>query len=185
MLTLFAKKDKITADVTRHFIEEKVTVNVREYTELVDGVDDLVKSTASGNILISTVASAAIYERIPKERLVQVFSPIALLKSVKNDVEAEGLRKAHIRDGVALIRYLHWLEENVDSGTVTELSGAAVVGGFRAEQENFKSLSFGALSAFGANAAIVHYSATEETNTLITRDEIYLIDSGGQYLYEV
>lgn len=75
--------------------------------------------------------SQAINAVIPADRRINADSPIVMMKVVKNEVEAEGLRKAHIRDGVAVIRYLYWLEMNVDSGTVTELTGPITLGDFR------------------------------------------------------
>lgn len=105
-----------------------------------------------------------------------------LFKVVKNAVEAEGMRNAHIRDGVAVIKYLHWLETNINKIKIMELDGSRVVSAFRAEGEHFKGLSFTPISAFGKNAAMAHYSPTEESNTEITDREMYLIDSGGQYL---
>ncbi|XP_055632957.1 xaa-Pro aminopeptidase ApepP-like [Toxorhynchites rutilus septentrionalis] len=176
---LFTNPDRITETILEHFRTEGVRVRIRNYEDILDGIAKQVRS--GGHLIISTACSFAIYTEIPAEQRIQVYSIVANRKAVKNAVEAEGMRRTHIRDGAAIIRYLHWLEENVDSGNVTELSGAAKLAEFRSVQENFVDLSFTAISAFGSNGAIVHYSPTEETDTLITRDSVYLIDSGGQY----
>ena len=111
-----------------------------------------------------------------------MYSLVALKKAVKNSVEAEGMRRSHVRDGVAVVRYLNWLEQNVDYGNVTELFAAEKLQQFRSEQMNFVDLSFSTISAFGPNGALAHYEPTPEQNALITRNSIYLVDSGGQYL---
>lgn len=134
-------------------------------------------------IVIPSDGNQATFEKIPSERrsVVSGYSPIARLKAVKNNVEAQGLRNCHVRDGVAVIRYLHWLNVTIGSETITEISGATRLQQFRSEQEHFKGLSFGSISGFGPNAAVVHYSPTQETNLEITTEGVYLIDSGGQY----
>ena len=105
-----------------------------------------------------------------------------LLKSVKNDVEVGGMREAHLRDGAAMVNFLHWLNKNLGTETITELSAAEKLGEFRAMQLNYMGESFCPIMAFGPHGAIVHYNATAETDTEILPDGILLFDSGGQYL---
>ncbi|XP_058827106.1 xaa-Pro aminopeptidase ApepP-like [Topomyia yanbarensis] len=178
-ILLFTNPERINETIRAHFRSEGITVTVREYDDILAEIKELVEE--HGKLIIATSCSHAFYAQIPADQRIQLYSLVATKRAVKNSVEAEGMRRAHIRDGAAVVRYLHWLEENVDSGNVTELSGASKLREFRSVQQNFVSLSFTAISAFGSNAAIVHYSPTEETDTLITRDNIYLIDSGGQY----
>ena len=108
-------------------------------------------------------------------------SPISALKAVKNPVQIEGFEEAHRRDGVAMVKFLKWLEEAVPAGGVTELSASDRLTEFRAEGEGFKDLSFGSISGYAANGAIIHYSATEESSAKLKPRGLYLIDSGGQY----
>ncbi len=108
-------------------------------------------------------------------------SPVTAMKAVKNPVQINGFVEAHRRDGVAMVRFLSWLEKAVPKGGVTEMSAAAQLQSFRAEGDNFMDLSFDSISGYGANGAIIHYSATEETDTKLKPRGIYLIDSGGQY----
>lgn len=109
-------------------------------------------------------------------------SPIALLKAVRNEVEIAGLHQAMKRDGVAMVRFLHWLQNAIVTGTETELSVAAKLEEFRKEGDFYKGPSFGTISGYGPHGAIVHYSATPETNAALEPKSFLLLDSGGQYL---
>ncbi|MBS29473.1 MAG: X-Pro aminopeptidase [Alphaproteobacteria bacterium] len=108
--------------------------------------------------------------------------PITLLKAIKNDTELAGTRAAHARDGAALVRFLHWLAEMAGEGGVDEVSAADKLAAFRAGGEYFRDLSFGTISGAGPNGAIVHYRVTPETNRGLAPGELYLVDSGAQYL---
>ena len=123
-----------------------------------------------------------VYEVIPKEKLVtDTYSPVMLIKAVKNSKEQALLKSSHVRDAVAVIQYLVWLEKNVPKGTVDEFSGAEYIDELR-RNENFSSgPSFETISASGLNAALAHYSPTKELHRKLSSDEMYLVDSGGQY----
>jgi Xaa-Pro aminopeptidase len=108
-------------------------------------------------------------------------SPITALKAVKNEVQISGIVNAHRRDGVAMVKFLKWLEEAVPGGDVTELSAAERLFAFRAMGDSFKDLSFNTISGYADNGAIIHYSATEKSNAKLKAKGLYLIDSGGQY----
>ncbi|APF17807.1 peptidase M24 [Caldithrix abyssi DSM 13497] len=109
-------------------------------------------------------------------------SPVTLFKAIKNETELAGMRACHIRDGVAMVRFLKWLEENVPQGGVTEMSAAQRLEKFRAEQSLYQGPSFETISAYGEHGAIVHYACSPETDVELKPEGIYLIDSGGQYL---
>ncbi|VTZ28363.1 Peptidase M24 [Methylocella tundrae] len=106
--------------------------------------------------------------------------PIALMKARKNAAEIAGARAAHIRDGVAFVRFLHWFAQNAPAGKLTEIDAAQALETFRRETGKLKDVSFPSIAAAGANAAIPHYRVTIKTNARI-RNGIFLIDSGGQY----
>ena len=108
-------------------------------------------------------------------------SPVTLLKAIKNDTEIQGFINCHIRDSAALCSYFAWLEKEVPKGTVTELTGAEKLLQFRQEMHNFVGPSFDTISSIGSNAAIIHYKPSIETDTPLSVDKIYLVDSGGQY----
>lgn len=126
---LFVSLDQITADVRNHMDSEGVTLTqgkltYKEYTseEMLKVTEEVVKST-TGNILVPFSANAAIFNLVPSDRLIHDNSPIELMKSVKNAVEAAGMVEANKRDSVAVVKYLHWLEKNVDKIDITEMSG--------------------------------------------------------------
>ena len=105
-----------------------------------------------------------------------------LPKAIKNETEVQNEKTAHIKDGVAMIKFIHWLKKNVGKQKISELSAADKLYGFRAEQENFQGNSFDPIIAYGAHGAIVHYSATEETNIPLEPKGLVLMDTGGHYL---
>jgi Xaa-Pro aminopeptidase len=106
--------------------------------------------------------------------------PLALMKAAKNPVEIEGARQAHRRDGIAMVRFLHWLETALAKGPVTEIDATIALEGFRADTGQLVDISFGSIAGAGPNAALPHYRVTEASNRPITPG-LFLIDSGGQY----
>lgn len=109
-------------------------------------------------------------------------SPITLFKSIKNETQIAGIRQAMIRDSVALIRFVRWLDSYIDTGKATEMNVAQQLKAFRAEQELFVDESFATIAGYNEHGAIVHYSATPETDTVIRRKGFLLLDSGAQYV---
>jgi Xaa-Pro aminopeptidase len=126
-------------------------------------------------------ASFALTSLIPAKHLLAEITPIPLMKAVKNSTEAKGMRNAHLKDGAALCCYFAWLEKNVESGTITEISGADKLEEFRAQQADFVGPSFPTISSVGPHGAIIHYQPQPETDVPITTSTVYLCDSGGQY----
>jgi Xaa-Pro aminopeptidase len=131
-----------------------------------------------------TSAAAAIFDRLGASgaEVVRGSDPCALPKACKNAVEIDGTRAAHRRDGAAVTRFLAWLARHGASGTLTEIDAAEQLARFRRENELFRDFSFDTISGAGPNGAIVHYRVTPETNRRIEPGELYLIDSGAQYL---
>lgn len=107
--------------------------------------------------------------------------PVTNLKAVKNEAEIAGMRAAHLRDGVALTRYLAWLDREAPSGKISEIDAVAALETFRRETGKLKEISFPTISGAGPNGAIVHYRVTEATNRLLRPGELFLVDSGAQY----
>ncbi|OYW47279.1 MAG: X-Pro aminopeptidase [Sphingomonadales bacterium 32-68-7] len=112
---------------------------------------------------------------------IRLTDPVVLPKAVKNAAEQAGTRAAHIRDGAALSRFLHWLSIEGPTGSVDELSAAARLHQFRRDTGDLRDLSFDTISGAGPNGAIVHYRVSEETNRPLEPNSVYLVDSGGQY----
>ncbi|WP_439545856.1 aminopeptidase P family protein [Sandarakinorhabdus sp.] len=114
-------------------------------------------------------------------RIREARDPCVLPRAIKNDVEIAGTTAAHVRDGAALTRFLAWFDHEAPKGGLDELSAAERLRQFRAETNSLEDLSFDTISAAGPNAALPHYRVSAQTNLPITRDSIYLVDSGGQY----
>ncbi|PTB97016.1 X-Pro aminopeptidase, partial [Thalassospira xiamenensis] len=108
--------------------------------------------------------------------------PVALPKACKNEVELEGSRKAHKRDGEKIIRYFAWLDEAAADGSIDERMAADKLLALRAEDPLFRDTSFETIPGSGPNGALCHYRNTPETNRKLSPGEIFLVDSGGQYL---
>lgn len=108
-------------------------------------------------------------------------SPIPAMKAVKNDAEIEGFRRAMLRDGIAMVKFLHWLKPAVEAGGETEMSIDRKLTALRAEQPLYRGLSFDTIAAYGPHGAIVHYEATPETNAPLEPHGLLLLDSGAQY----
>ena len=117
-----------------------------------------------------------------KCRVIDGLAIPTLLKSIKNEVEIEGMKAAHQRDSKAMVNFLYWLNKNCEKEKLTELSVAEKLLAFRSNHKYFMDESFSPIVAYGSHGAIVHYSSTETTDTDIVPDGILLIDSGGQYL---
>uniref|UniRef100_A0A0A0KKA4 Xaa-Pro aminopeptidase n=1 Tax=Cucumis sativus TaxID=3659 RepID=A0A0A0KKA4_CUCSA len=126
----------------------------------------------------------ALYSKLNSDKVLLQQSPLALEKALKNSVELDGLKKAHIRDGVAVVQYLVWLDKQgmEDSKKLTEVSVSDKLEAFRASKEHFRGLSFPTISSVGSNAAIIHYGPKTETCAELDPESIYLFDSGAQYL---
>lgn len=156
-------------------------VTIRGYDEVFSVFEQLVEST-DGRVWISPTSSYALTELVPVRKRFQYITPVSTMKIIKNDVEVQGMIDSHVRDGLALVRYFAWLENEVaNKRTVTEISGATRLEQFRSENENFMGLSFGTISGSGPNGSIIHYSPQPSTNREINDQEMYLCDSGAQY----
>ncbi|KAH8834642.1 putative Xaa-Pro aminopeptidase P [Flagelloscypha sp. PMI_526] len=155
-------------------------VDVKSYDDIWGVLKEL-----DGKVLLSDKASLAVAEAIGKEdKYILARSPVADLKTIKNDTELAGFRDCHVRDGVALVKYFAWLEETLVKGdkVINETEAADVLEKYRSEQAKYKGLSFPTISGAGSNAAIIHYQPPAVDSAMIKRDEIYLCDSGAQFL---
>ncbi|XP_069319628.1 xaa-Pro aminopeptidase 2 [Eulemur rufifrons] len=183
-IRLFANASRFSSETLTYLnssCTDSMCVQLEDYSQ----VRDSVQAYASGDVRIwigTSYTTYGMYEVIPKEKLVtDTYSPVMVTKAVKNSKEQALLKASHVRDAVAVIRYLVWLEKNVPKGTVDEFSGAEMVEKFRGEEEFSSGPSFETISASGLNAALAHYSPTKELNRKLSTDEMYLLDSGGQY----
>jgi Xaa-Pro aminopeptidase len=179
---LFIDPSRVTDEIRAHFAANKVQVTIKNYNEIFSVLESLA-GKAEGKVWISHGSSQALTELVPKHKRHQDITPINIMKAIKNDIEAQGMRNCHVRDGVALVRYFSWLENEVlNKRAVTEISGATKLEQIRSRNEKFMGLSFGTINGSGPNGSIIHYHPKNETNREINDKEMYLCDSGAQYL---
>lgn len=146
--------------------------------------NDLKSLTKASRILVDPKRTCfAIYDSIPTEvAITEALNPSTLLKAVKNEVELNHTRQAMINDGVAMTKFFKWVEENVASGELSEISIAEKLQGFRAEQPGFKDISFDTIAGYKDHGALPHYKAEPDSNYQLEPKGLLLVDSGGQYL---
>ncbi len=177
-VTLFIQTKALKEEVKAAL--EKDEVQLQEYND----VYEFVKTLKEDVIWIDDEKiNYALMNNLPKEaKLLKDTTPVQLMKSVKNEVERENIRRAHIKDGVAVTRFMYWLKKNVGKIEMDELSVETELENYRKAQEGYIEPSFTTIAGYGEHGAIVHYSATEETNAKIRPEGFLLVDSGGQYL---
>ena len=147
-------------------------------------VYDYVKTLQIASIWVNDQkTSYALMENIPAGvRLIKGMTPVAYTKCVKNAKEQENVRAAHLKDGIAMTKFMYWLKQNAGKVEMTEISIAECVKGFRQAQKGFVEESFTTIAGYGPHGAVIHYHATESTNAKIQPEGLLLVDSGGQYL---
>lgn len=179
-VVLFINADKVEGEVRDQF--EKDGVVIKDYAEVTDYLTALPEKSA---VFIDTARSSQNLLDAVKQDKVKVVrgtNMSQIMKAVKNDVEIEGMKKAHIVDGVAMVRFLHWIDNAIGKEEITEISASDKLEDFRKEGENFRGLSFDSISGYNEHGAIIHYSATPETSSTLKPEGFLLMDSGGQYL---
>jgi Xaa-Pro aminopeptidase len=174
---LFMDGRKSSPELVKHFGN---AVRLHEPEEFPARLDALKGKTviADPNMTASFVADRL---KAAGAKVKRAPDPCQLPKACKNAAEVEGARKAHIRDGAALTRFLAWFEREAPKGQLDEIKAAETLEGFRREVKELVDLSFDSISGAGPHAALPHYRVTRSTNRKINNNEIYLIDSGGQY----
>jgi Xaa-Pro aminopeptidase len=183
------QKEKVTVYVGEKSLSHEVETYFQRQGIVVADYDDfaIALTAVKGEkvLLDNAKVSYGFYQLIEKENIIlQSVSPIAVLKMQKNEVEIEGIKQAMIKDAVALVQFSRWLEYALQAGgLVTELSVSDKLKECRENQSGFMGESFATIAGYGKNGAIVHYQATEETNTLIRKEGFLLLDSGGHYLH--
>lgn len=175
--TLFIDRGKLTEPVCRYL--DSIGVGTAPYGTVAAAL----RSYSEYNILMDPGATChTLYKAVGRAGVVAQPSPVAAMKAVKNATEQEGFRRAILRDGVALVRFLRWLKPAVEAGGQTELSVSRKLESLRAAQPLYRGLSFDTISAYQAHGAIVHYEPTPATDAPLRPEGLLLIDSGAQYL---
>lgn len=177
---LFIHPGKLTEEVID--LLKKEGVKLADYTLIQTYLSRLPKK--SHVFIDPDKTTISLYNALPGGcSIVEGITPVNHLKSIKNETEIKGFRQAVVKDGVALTRFYIWLEQQLAEGSkVTEISAAEKLTAFRAGQSLYLMDSFDTICGYGAHGAIVHYSATPETNAELKPDGLLLMDSGAQYL---
>ena len=167
---------------------ESQGIEIQPYDSVYSGIYEYADE-GDGKIFVDlSTLNAQVYDTLcdalGEERILAGDSPVILRKACKNPKEIEGFRNAFFEDGIAVERFLYWLETSLQEGrTITEWEASLKLGSFRAEIEGYRGDSFGTISAWGPGAALPHYSTPKVDSPVIQRKGLYLVDSGGQYFY--
>jgi Xaa-Pro aminopeptidase len=176
---LFTYTQKLTAPTKEYFSAQGIEVhpydNIYFFLTGLNSHDIVFLDPERTNFALTSALSR-------KVKIKEGAGIITLLKGVKNEVEIRHIRETMRLDGIAMVRFLKWLEESVPEGNVTELSATVRLKEFRAESDRFIGESFNTISGYGAHGAIVHYSVTPQSDSPLRSEGIYLLDSGGQYV---
>lgn len=175
---LFLDKDKLNKEIITQLDSNNVIL--KDYKEIYNFTKKFLLTEAV--LLDKKKVNYLIYNNLnPIINIVNETNPTVLMKAIKNPIEIENLKKAHIKDGVAFTKFMYWLKNHIDKKVITEVSAADYLEECRRQQEGFIELSFDTISAYKENAAMMHYSATTDTNKTLEAEDLYLVDSGGQY----
>lgn len=175
---LFVDENKLNDEIKVSFGEE--VVEIKGYFE----IDEFVKTIEKEEVVLvdSNKINYTILKNIPEGvKVLNAINPSTIFKAEKNEVEIANTKQAHIRDGVAVTKFMYWLKNNIGKIEITEISAADKMTELRKEQGQFIEPSFASIAGYAANGAIVHYSANEESNTTLEPKGLFLLDSGGQY----
>ena len=177
---LFIDEEKLNAEQKEQLLHSGV--EVLDYSEIEEALANVHKNSI---ILIDPKRNCFAYAKLlpVSVRILKETNPSTNFKAVKNEVELKNTKAAMLKDGVAITRFLKWLSEHIGKIEITELSAAAQLRKYRAEQDGFIGDSFTTISAYKAHGALPHYGASEESNAEVKAEGLFLVDSGGQYFY--
>lgn len=172
-------QEEIVDNTIRAYLEDN-QIETRPYNAIYEYVPGL---SADACVLMDcgTVNYRIVGSLDPNVKVVDKPNPTLLMKAIKNQTEVDNTRMAHVKDGVAFTKFMYWLKTNIGKMPMTEISASDYLEAKRREQDNFIDLSFQTISAYGPNAAMMHYSATPESDAELKPEGFLLVDSGGHY----
>jgi len=178
-INLFIDPHKLTSSIGKQLSQEDIKVYL--YSDFYSFIKDMLQDSI---ILIDPDrVNSTIFTSLPSQSAkIEQSSLITELKAQKNNVETDNIRKAMIKDGVAMVKFLYWLDKTIGTKPLNEFTVAHKLSAFRSEQDHYQGDSFTTISGYGPNGAIVHYAVEETTAAALEPKGFYLIDSGGQYL---
>lgn len=178
-ITLFAHREAFGSEVLNAL--EKAGVSLKSYEDIYESVRNFLPE--SKVMLDKNIVNHAVVNSIlPEVKILDLVNPSILWKSIKNNTEVQNIKKAHIRDGVAVTKFIYWVKKNMGKIHMTELSISKELEQLRSVEKSYMGPSFDTIAGFGEHGAIVHYSATKESDAVIEPDNLLLVDTGGHYL---
>ncbi len=175
---LFVDQEKVCIELKDMFTKNGIII--KDYTDIYSFVSDI---SARSIMLDSCKVNFKITNCLKKNvRIVDCTNPTQLWKAKKNETELKNINIAHIKDGVAVTKFMFWIKNAIGKELITEFSAAEKIDKLRSEQENYIEPSFNTISAYNSNAAMMHYRALPDTCSMLKTEGLLLIDSGGQYL---
>ncbi len=176
-ITLYTDKGHLTEKVSGYLAQNKVLVKSEEEFYL-----DVSALTNQAVLIEEAKAGYSVIKTIPESsEIINQITPSSLMKCYKNEVEMENLKKAHIKDGVAVTKFMYWLKHNIGKTPINEWDAALKIEELRKEQEGFIEDSFTTIAAYGPNAAMCHYAPKEDQHLDLQPKGLFLLDSGGHY----
>lgn len=175
----FVQEEVMTEELAAYLKANQITA--RPYNSFYDYVKEIGndKTVLMNKSLVNYCISNSIADGV---KVIDEANPSTLMKAQKNEVEMENTRNAHLKDAVAMCKFMYWLKRNVGKIPMTEISASDYLENLRREQEGCFDLSFETICGYAEHGAIVHYAATEETDVELKPEGLLLVDSGGQYL---
>lgn len=175
---LFIDDKKLDENILNEL--KKENVEIKNYNYIYEFVKEIKENEVV--LLDPQKVNYSIYNNIPKNvQKIDMHNPIRDFKCIKNKVEIENIKRSHIKDGVAITKFMYWLKNNVGKIDISEISATKKLEEFRREQDLFIEPSFSTIAGYREHAAMMHYSATEETDYKLEPSDLFLVDSGGQY----
>lgn len=175
---LYIGEEKLNSEVEKYLY--KNGVEVRDYFEIYEDMERV----SNSNIIMMDLnkVNYTIFKKLnPEIKVINRSNPSTIMKACKNKVELENLRNSHVKDGVAVTKFMYWLKNSIGKEEITEMSATQKLESFRKEQELYIEPSFDTIAAYESNAAMMHYKSTPETDRRLEAKNLFLVDSGGQY----
>lgn len=156
----------------------KDRIIIKDYFDIYEDIQHI-----EGKVLIDTTSvNYALVSKLNEDQIVDQYNPSQMMKAIKNNVEIEATKNAHLKDGIAVTKFMYWLKHSIGQIELNELSISDKLFEFRKQQDLLTDVSFTTICAYGSNAALMHYHPTKDNYSPVEAKGLLLIDSGGQYL---
>ncbi|CAH2213053.1 aminopeptidase P family protein [Tepidibacter aestuarii] len=176
---LFVDENKLNDEILKELND--VNINILPYNAVYEFIKNIDENERV--LLDKANINYAILNSIPKGiKIINDFNPIMFFKAKKNDIELKNIKNSHIKDGVAFTKFMYWLKNNIGKIDITEMSATEKIEELRRQQDGFIQPSFSTIAGYKEHAAMMHYSATKDTDYKLQKEHLFLIDSGGHYI---